>query len=273
MAERVPTAPRPFLRWAGSKRQLVKRLKAFWKPRHKRYVEPFAGSSVLYFAIRPEEALLADKNPELIEAYEVIREHPVRVHNLVTSIKGDKATYYEMRRQEPEGLSRINRVVRFVYLNRYCFNGLYRTNLEGRFNVPYAASGKTGRLPTLDDFKACANLLKGAVLRTWDFGTTVRYVREGDFVYLDPPYAVESRRVFREYGAEWFNKKDLIRLAEHLKKINERGASFVVSYADCAEARSILGGWNRKRIRVRRNIAGFEGARRNAYELLFFNEE
>jgi len=266
----TPVCPRPFLRWAGSKRQLVPRLREFWTPEFRRYVEPFAGSSALFFAIRPARAFLADKNTELIESYEVIREYPVELYDAVTSIPRDEQTYYKLRDQNPAVLSRFDRVVRFVYLNRYCFNGLYRTNSQGAFNVPYSPYG-TGTFPSVEYFIACADALRGVALRAWDFGKTLRCVRDGDFVYMDPHYAVSSRRVFREYGASSFASRDLLRLSKHLRRIHERGARFLLTYADCSEARKVFACWSKKRIRVRRNIAGFANARRNAFELLVFN--
>jgi len=261
----------PFLRWAGSKRQLVDRLKHFWCKSYSRYVEPFAGSSALFFALKPPNALLCDKNQELIEVYEVLRRHPTRLYRCVTAIPRSRGNYYRMRVQDTRNLSRLQRATRFLYLNRFCFNGLYRTNREGRFNVPYAPNG-TGSFPSLEQFKACANALRRVTLRAWDFGTTLRYTKCGDFVYLDPPYAVESRRIFREYGAGVFTQGDLHRLSEHLKGMHERGVAFLVSYADCSEARKYLSAWNCRRVRVRRNIAGFDEARRHAYEILAWND-
>lgn len=259
-----------FLRWAGSKRQLIRRLTDYWDPAFQRYVEPFAGSSALFFAIRPARAVLADKNSELIRAYEVVRKHPTKLHNRLLSIPRCKEEYYDLRSQDPTKLSPFQQAVRFLYLNRFCFNGLYRTNSSGQFNVPFSPN-KTGGFPSLKQFQSCAKVLENADLHAWDFGTTLRYVQKGDFVYLDPPFAVESRRVFREYGARSFTKRDLVRLADHLQKIDKRKATFVVSYADCTEARQILSGWKRQRVRVRRNIAGFSGARRTAYELIITN--
>jgi DNA adenine methylase len=261
---------KPVLRWAGSKRQTVERLRRLWGSGYARYVEPFAGSAALFFAIRPASGLLADKNSELIETYQVLRERPVELHASVASIPRNRETYYSLRGASPARLSRFERATRFLYLNRHCFNGLYRTNLRGEFNVPFAPSG-TGKVPTADQFEACARLLTTAQLRAWDFGTTLRYVRAGDFVYLDPPYAVESRRVFREYGASSFSQTDLLRLVQHLRRIDDRGAAFVLTYADCSEARTLFAEWKRTRIAVRRNIAGFAGARKRAFELLISN--
>jgi DNA adenine methylase len=270
MRKQYDSSPRPVLRWAGSKRQTVERLAKFWGTGYARYVEPFAGSAALYFTIRPACAVIADTNRDLIETYQVLCECPAELHARVTAIPRSKQVYYDLRSKDPSELPTLERAVRFLYLNRYCFNGLYRTNTKGQFNVPYAPSG-TGGFPSSTEFEACARLLSTAKLHSWDFGTTLRYVHEGDFVYLDPPYAVESRRVFREYGAFGFGKSQLARLVHHLRRIDERGAAFVLTYADCAEARRLFSEWRQKRIAVRRNIAGFAGARRRAFELLISN--
>lgn len=267
---RTGSKPVAILRWAGSKLQLLPVLVGFWESKFERYVEPFAGSARLFFEIEPDAALLGDKNGHLIQAYEVLREAPEELHEAILSIPRNRETYYETRRQNPAKLSALHRAARFIYLNRYCFNGLYRTNLHGQFNVPYAPSG-TGSIPEIERFRACATLLKNAELRSWDFGTTLRYVRSGDFVYIDPPFVVQSRRVFSEYGPKSFANVDLSRLARHLRTIDQKGAVFVMSYADCREAREFSREWQTKRLRVRRNIAGFAGARRHAYELIVSN--
>jgi DNA adenine methylase len=159
---------------------------------------------------------------------------------------------------------------RFIYLNRFCFNGLYRTNAAGDFNVPFAPSG-TGKLPSLSHLQGCAEVLKRTQLRCGDFVGTMELVQEGDFVYLDPPYAVSTRRVFREYSRAAFAQPDLVRLCRHLRRIDSMGARFLVSYADCTEARVAFRRWHIKRVRTRRNIAGFAIHRRFAFELIVTN--
>ena len=136
--------------------------------------------------------------------------------------------------------------------------------------MPFSAN-RVGRYLTKREFMETVERLSKAEFRAWDFGTTMRYVREGDFVYLDPPYMVDSRRVFNEYGKNPFTKDDLIRLRNHLQRIDEKGASFLVSYADCKEARELAVGWKIRRMRVRRHVAGFSDARRSAYEVLITN--
>lgn len=266
------TKVKPFLRWAGSKRKQLPVLKEYWSNSFDRYVEPFAGSACFFFDIGPQKALLADKNEQLIETFEVVRQNPTLVYNRVTAIPRTKSRYYEERAKIPSRLSQTQRAIRFIYLNRNCFNGIYRTNLSGEFNVPFASS-RAGKFVAREDFLIAASLLKRAELRCWDFGTTLRHVKKGDFVYLDPPYAVASRRIFKEYGKSPFQLHDLKRLGEHLEKIANRGAAFVVSYADCKESRELGDDWNCRRIRVRRHIAGFSGNRRLAYELIITNIE
>jgi len=264
--------PKPFLRWAGSKRKQISHLRCFWRSDHARYVEPFAGSACLFFDLQPSKAILSDKNAELIEAYAVVCSHSEEVYQRVVELPRTKDVYYAERSRNPKGMSPLERTVRFIYLNRNCFNGIYRTNVQGHFNVPFASS-RAGSFVSREEFLAAASLLSRAKLQACDFGTTLRYVREGDFVYLDPPYVVESRRVFREYGSNLFDANDLGRLACHLRRLDERGAEFVVSYADCREARLLAKEWRSRRIRVRRHVAGFTGARRSAYELLIWNAD
>ena len=264
--------PRAFLRWAGSKKQILPVLAAFWRKSFCRYVEPFAGSSRLYFEIQPERALLSDKNEELIRTYQVLRDHPIELFRKVTAMPTDQACYYRARAQNPARLCALDRASRFIYLNRYCFNGIYRTNLRGEFNVPYCKrTAKAGALPGLELFCACAQLLLTSELRCWDFGTALRHTCGGDFVYLDPPYVTSTRRVFREYGPAAFSTEDLARLAAHLKRMDRRGVAFVLSYADCREGREAFGKWNIRRLRVRRHVAGFSAARRHAREMIVTN--
>jgi DNA adenine methylase len=245
-------------------------LKSFWSSKFSRYVEPFAGSSVLFFNLRPSRALLGDINNELISTYESIKKHPTRVHRILASIPKGRIQYNKLRKVNPYSLRPTKRAARFIYLNRYCFNGLYRTNLKGEFNVPYGGN-KSGTLPTREHLLNSAQHLKRATLLCSDFRNTLAKVRKGDFVYLDPPYAVSNRRMFKEYAAKHFSISDIAVLGGLLKQIDQKGASFVLSYADCSEARMAFAEWRVRRILTRRSVAGFHGARRNHYELCVTN--
>src|SRR5580692_10615120 len=166
MLDQAPVVPRqdcsPFLRWAGSKRRLVPVLKTFWTKKHKRYVEPFAGSACLFFAIKPPKAILGDLNPELIATFIEVK---YRIAAVLRELKAlepeDKEEYLRLREIDIATMSPPARAARFIYLNRYCFNGIYRTNLAGKFNVPYSGV-RCGALPQDEVFKGCARMLQRA---------------------------------------------------------------------------------------------------------------
>jgi DNA adenine methylase len=260
---------KPFLRWAGSKRKQLLRLAAFWSAEHTRYVEPFAGSACLFFQLAPTVAILGDSNRALMEVYRIVRDEPERLYRRLRHIPRDRLTYLRWRRRKPSSLDRETRALRFLYLNRNCFNGIYRTNGDGEFNVPMGT--KLGNYFSRDELVACSGLLHRASLVEGDFEKTLERVEAGDFVYLDPPYAVGSRRVFKEYGKKTFDTDDIPRLSESLKEIVKRNADFLVSYADCAEARMLSVGWYSVRLPIRRHVAGFAANRKTAYEWLISN--
>ena len=264
------TECRPFLRWAGSKRAVIPQLSKYWSPHYKRYIEPFMGSACLFFALRPQHAVLGDINEELVNCFLCVRDHPLATFRALSKIPISKQDYYALREKRIPTGKRVERAARVIYLNRFCFNGLYRTNLHGKFNVPFSSS-KTGSLPNYDQLKAVSRQLENSEIRLSDFEELLRDVRKGDFVYLDPPFAVSDRRIFREYGPTPFNKNDLHRLSKMLKLIDTCGAHFLVSYAYCKEGLATFQGWSMKRVVVQRNISGFSKYRRRAVEMLVTN--
>jgi DNA adenine methylase len=183
----------------------------------------------------------------------------------------DSETYYRFRAKAPGSLDAKERAIRFLYLNRYCFNGIYRTNAAGQFNVPYSGA-KTGGFPAWEEFSKSVKLLTRAQVFVQDFEELLlEHVVGTDFVYLDPPYAVANRRVFRQYGPNSFGLYDLERLARALVEIDQRGAKFVLSYAYSREALTYFARWPRKKLFCQRNVAGFTGSRRLAAEIIFSN--
>jgi len=259
----------PFLRWAGSKRQLVPELAQFWKPTHKRYIEPFAGSACLYFHIAPKHAILGDINYELIETYSAIRDNVGTVINALKGLRNAESEYLRIRALPTEALSRSMKAARFIYLNRFCFNGLFRTNLRGRFNVPYGGK-KSGSLPTADSLKQCSQLLTGAQLVAADFENILKQARPGDFVYMDPPYTIQGQRVFREYNPAAFGEEDLRRVRFWMCRLAKVGVAFVLTFADSPEAKILQKGFHTRYTTVRRSISGFTGFRTQAREVLIF---
>jgi DNA adenine methylase len=263
----------PFLRWAGSKRKSVRILKTYWNAGNGTYIEPFAGSASLFFHVAPPRAVLSDVNAELIKTFRSVRQDPDAVFASLRCRPIRPDYFNTLRKQNPRRLPPSTRAARFIYLNRFCFNGLYRTNLNGIFNVPFSGE-KTGKKPSKEHLSNCSKLLRNALLYHGDFEAVVRkYAAKDDFVYLDPPYATSARRIFREYHPATFTVDDLARLAQLLKEIAARGATFVLSYAYCPEALELFSDWSRTRFFVQRNIAGFTGDRRVAAELLVTNAE
>lgn len=236
-----------------------------------RYVEPFVGSGCLFFALRPKVAVLGDINGELLRVYSTIRDHPRQVYRVASAMPRTAAQYYRLRDKVQISDDAIAEAARFVYLNRYCFNGVYRTNRSGGFNVPRGR--KTGDFPAEKVFYRCSVALRNAEFRTGDFTGCIEDVGPGDFVYLDPPYAMSSHRDRGEYGRGSFQKNDIGRLLDCLPKIDSAGATFVLSYANCPEIRVAASHWFSAVIKVRRHVAGFGRHRRVVSEVLISNKE
>ncbi|MFV0329861.1 MAG: DNA adenine methylase [Dysgonomonas sp.] len=263
---------KPIFRWAGSKRKLLPELTSYWnRSRCSKYIEPFVGSAQLYFKINPKEAILNDVNSELINTYQVIQTKPKSLHKLVSTYKRDKDFYYALRALSPERLDIIERAARFLYLNKFCFNGLYRTNLKGQFNVPYSATS-TAHLPTIDDLVNCSRRLKGVTFLNEDFENIVsKYATPDFFVYLDPPYAVANEKIFYQYDPRTFGLKDLERLKSLLISLDEKNIPFLLSYANCEEFKKIFSEWNMETVCTQRNMTGFSKEKRIAKEILISN--
>lgn len=259
-----------FIRWAGSKTQILHELRDYWIDDEATYIEPFCGSASLFFDICPKKAILGDLNSDLTNALRAIQQNPSVVWECVQRRKVSEKAYYALRSIDPASLCETERAARFIYLNRYCFNGLYRTNLDGKFNVPYGGNKPNMGVDEEMIFDA-SEALQNAQIINADFEVTLGRVQSGDFVYMDPPYIVSTRRVFSEYLPGSFHVNDLNRLVAELEKLEKAGAKFLVSYADSKEGRKLLSAWKTRKIQVRRNIAGFAGARRRAYELLATN--
>ena len=261
----------PFLRWAGSKRRLLPVLQAFWTKKHKRYIEPFAGSACLFFAIRPPKAILGDLNPELIATYKEVKRQLEAVLEELKSLRpADKEEYLRLRGIDISTLSPPARAARFIYLNRYCFNGIYRTNLAGKFNVPYSGV-RCGSVPRDEVFQKCSNRLRRARLVNGDFENVLKHAEKGDLVYMDPPFAVRARRVFREYDPSTFTHEDITRLRSWMERLDVARINFVVSYAESDEADVLRKSFSYETVSVRRHIAGFAAHRILTNELLISN--
>jgi DNA adenine methylase len=268
----TPVRPRAFLRWAGSKRQLLPLIRRYWRPSFQRYIEPFCGSASLYFDLLPAQASLSDINEDLVDTLRAVQLWPDTVSECLARLPTDKASYYAVRAQSPSNLAPTARAARFIYLNLLCFNGLYRVNRNGHFNVPYGAKQRQVLVTQLD-MRAISRALLSADLFARDFEYAIEEAGEGDFLYLDPPYATANTRVFTEYDVASFTPQDIDRLHAALRAAADRGAKFVLSYADVPEMQALASGWSLERVRTRRNISGFTGSRRYVDEVLISNCE
>jgi DNA adenine methylase len=214
--------------------------------------------------------LLGDSNAALINTYLQVRDRPEEVIRELRAIPLGSDAYYGVRAASPDGASAPLLAARFVYLNRFCFNGIYRTNKAGRFNVPYGGE-KSGALPSDGELKAISKLLARAKFCSGDFTGTLAHCTTGDFVYLDPPYHSSSARVFSDYTADGFSGHDVIRLRDCLRVLDAKGIAFALSYADNEEGEFLAAGFRKDLLAVRRNVAGFTGNRRMAKEVLVTN--
>jgi DNA adenine methylase len=224
----------------------------------------------LFFDLEPKQAVLGDLNADLVCTLRAVQRDPYLVLESLRRLPVGKKAYYAVRDLNPASLPMAEVAARFIYLNHYCFNGIYRTNGTGTFNVPYGPP-KSGAPINEEGLVRASRLLTHALIVREDFETTLSHVQAGDFVYLDPPFAVTGRRVFSQYGPRSFSSGDLPRLKAALRRLDRLGIRFVVSYADSSEARTWLSQWTTRRVRIRRNVAGFAKSRRSSYELLVTN--
>lgn len=231
------------------------------------------GSAALFFRLKPKAALLSDINSELVDTFIAVRDHPRAVYNRYKKLPQGKDNYYKIRSMNSSTMTYLDRAARFIYLNRFCFNGIFRTNQKGQFNVPYAPKG-TGELLNWDSLHLIAKTLQHGEIICADFEAIIKkHIRRGDFVYLDPPYAVDNRRIFRQYGPQTFGLEDIDRLRESLQLLDRIGADFVVSYALSKEGLNAFSEWNVRRVVTQRNVSGFAKHRRKAIEILASNIE
>lgn len=265
----VTQSDRSIFRWAGSKRRLLPTLMEMIPSDFGRYVEPFAGSACLFFATRPSAALLGDVNADLIESYDILRSHPRKLARSVQRFPTDRREYYRIRALDPSTLTPFERATRFVYLNRLCFNGVYRTNRKGIFNVPYGSH--QGAAPSEREFFRCSYALRSADLFTGDFEDCLNDITADDFVYLDPPYSSTSRPRHGEYGYDSFQPLDIKRLKSAMNGIDRAGSRFILSYSDNSAHRKAFSKWDTRVIQVRRHVAGFSKHRNIVTELLVSN--
>jgi DNA adenine methylase len=236
----------PFLKWPGGKRWLARQIDGLVPSAYERYLEPFLGGGAVFFHLSPRRAVLSDSNGELINVYRCLKNHAEEIDNQLTSLQGrhSEALYYRTRTTDPADA--VGRAVRFLYLNRTCFNGIYRVNLKGDFNVPIGSKALVGYPEGY--LKGIAALLRRASIKESDFEKTLDTAATGDFVYVDPPYTVmHNSNNFVKYNAKLFSWEDQIRLAAAIKRAAGRGAAIMLSNADHRKVRELYEGFGHHR--------------------------
>jgi DNA adenine methylase len=234
----VSESARPFIKWAGGKRQLLPELLRRVPPRMGRYFEPFVGGGALFFALRPKRAVLADVNDRLIRTYKGVRDQVEDVIERLRSYPYDSKFYYEMRAQEIDSRSDAELAAWFIYLNRTGYNGLYRVNRENRFNVPF---GRYTNVTICDEsnLRACSAALAGVELLCADF-EVARRAKKGDFVYFDPPYVpLSATSSFTGYTSGGFGPAEQERLRDTARKLKRRGAVVMLSNSSAGLVREL----------------------------------
>ncbi|MBY5930799.1 Dam family site-specific DNA-(adenine-N6)-methyltransferase [Halomonas sp. DP8Y7-3] len=221
----------PFLKWAGGKRWLVRDHPDIFPADFNTYIEPFLGSGSVFFHMQPKKALLSDANKELIITYQALRNRNRKVESLLKRYHAchSEEFYYFMRGQEPKKQEEI--AARMIYLNRTCWNGLYRVNLSGRFNVPKGT--KKNVILDTDNFKETARLLRRSKIVHSDFEKIIDSAQENDFVFVDPPYTVKHNlNGFVKYNEKLFSWDDQVRLKLAIDRATARGAKVLLTNAD-----------------------------------------
>lgn len=220
----------PFLKWAGGKRWLTQKHKELFPKDYNRYFEPFVGGGATFFHLRPQSGIISDCNNNLIETYQSIKDEwqSIVEHLQVHHKKHTKEYYYGVRAFVPHTQSA--RAARFIYLNRTCWNGLYRVNKNGGFNVPIGT--KKNVVLDSDNFEGISNLLQNIEIKNCDYSETISKAGKGDFVFADPPYTVKhNKNNFVKYNEELFHWEEQIKLRDAALEASKKGAKIMITNA------------------------------------------
>jgi DNA adenine methylase len=262
----------PFLRWAGGKRWLVpKVMELVGDEAVARYHEPFLGGGSVFFALTiSEKIFLSDLNTDLIEVYRQVKDNPAGVAELLNRYRNTSDDYYAARSANPT--EAVQRAARFIFLNHTSYNGIFRVNLRGEYNVPFG-SRKFVNMPDEHWLMRASKRLQGAELNGGDFERALGEVGEGDLVFLDPPYTVaHNNNGFVKYNQHLFSFADQERLAESIKTISDLGAKFILTNAAHASIDRLFSPLGSKITVSRRNSIGGKKAKRgSADEYVFTN--
>lgn len=256
-----------FIKWAGGKKQLLKQFKPYFPKKIERYFEVFVGGGAVLFYIiknyKPNYVFISDINEELINTYQIIKND---VNNLIKELKKlkqlhNKEHYYEIRAENPKLLSPLTRASRFIYLNKTCFNGLYRVNSKGGFNVPIG-SYKNPSIIMEKELIEISKLLKNVKIKVMSFEEITKFTKKNDFVYFDPPYyPLKKGKSFTTYTKGNFLEEEQKQLAEVFNKLNKKGCKVMLSNSDTKFIKDLYKSYNLNFVQANRMI-NCNGAKR-----------
>lgn len=226
----------PVLKWVGGKRQLLQDIKKHIPGKYSTYYEPFLGGGAVLFDLQPAKAVINDINEELINVYTVIRDHVDELINDLKKYKNEAKCFYDIRaldrdKEKYNQLTNIEKASRILYLNKTCYNGLFRVNQQGEFNTPFGRY-KNPNIVNETILRAVSNYFNKAkvTFKCGDFEEAVKGIRKGSFVYFDPPYdPVSNSANFTGYDKGGFSRDEQIRLKKLCDKLNDRGVKFLLS--------------------------------------------
>jgi DNA adenine methylase len=261
---------RPILKWAGGKHQLLQHLLPLVPKNFNRYIEPFVGGGALFFTLNPGKAIISDSNPELINVYNMTVHHVEELIKILKTLKVSKDTYYEIRDQDTSKLSNIEKAARAIYLNRTCFNGLYRVNKKGRFNVPYG-NHKNPKVCFPGELRTASQILKRCKILCGDYKEVLStYAKEGDFIYIDPPYLpISQYSDFKRYTKEQFYEEDHIELAKEVYRLHQLGCHVLLTGSNHPLIFELYDGFKMEVFQTRRNI-NKDGNKRTGEDLIVY---
>jgi DNA adenine methylase len=280
---RHPPRPKPFVKWAGGKGQLLTQFEPFWPEAFRGYVEPFVGGGAVFFCLHRQERLKAsvvlnDANAELMLCYQIIRDD---LESLLVALRRheahrfDPTYYYAVRARDRDSDFALRpaaeRAARTLFLNRICYNGLYRVNQQGHFNVPFGRH-RNPRIVNEENLRAVSAALQDVALHCSDFIECVEWVHPGDLVYLDPPYdPLSATSSFTNYTSDSFGDDDQLRLAEMFRELDATGCRAMLSNSDTARIRELYAGYRLEVLHARRAINTQGDGRSSIPELLILN--
>jgi len=268
--------PHPFLKWAGGKRQLISQMHRYFPKNFNKYIEPFIGGGAVFFYLKPKFSIIIDINEELINCYKVVKNNVKELIELLKTRKNEKNYYYKIRAldrnlEKYDKLSNIEKASRMIYLNKCCYNGLYRVNSKGEFNVPF---GKY-KNPNFCDEKnllAVSKALGNVKIILGSFEKCLDYTEKGDFVYFDPPYhPISKTSSFTSYTKENFGKESQIKLFKVFKKLDELGGKLMLSNSYNVYIKNLYQNYKTITLDARRVINCNAAKRGKIKELLILN--